>query len=147
MTGLERIVFESAKPIEIEVSIEKDDYVLIECDTGHAQDWRNKLAKVMQMKNGQLDRIGDIASLEAELVSYCLFKVVRDEKTEVVKRVPVPLETVLKLKQSITKKLFPIARRISGLLPKTSPEELKETIAQLQEQLDIMLEMEEPSKN
>lgn len=118
------------------VRIKGVDYILIECSEEDATRWRNHAIRAAKMKSGKVSAMGDIAEMEPILVSYCLHT--KD------KRQPVPLSTILQWPSRYVKPIFERAKVISGLNEKLTAAQIRERIAELQEELEEM-EAEDPT--
>jgi hypothetical protein len=152
--NIEPLVFDNPGPVEVPVKIRNvkgdlEDYVLREAPTGKGVEWRNSVARVLKTDAaGNITSAVGMAATESELVSYCLFKLEADPKTGETVRKPVNVATInLQFPSTVTKELFRVARRISGLLPKMDPTEIRKTIEELTWILKDSGNEESPAKN
>jgi len=130
--------FDDITPIEVEVFVGKEKYVLRETSGAARAIYDNARLACYEYQEGKLVKVHDIADVEILLVSLCLFKV-EDGVT------PVSTMTLKKWPSRIYKALYDRAREISGMVE--TAENLEEQIKLLQKQLSELKSKEETLKN
>lgn len=98
--------------LEKPVTIQGEGYVLVELDGRSRDKYLTSLAARMKLnKDGKPCGISNFDSLQASLISSCLFKVDALDGT----RTPVKAETIQGWRSSVIKSLFEESRKLSGL--------------------------------
>lgn len=144
--NMEAMVFETLFPIEVEVTIENDPYLLCEATNKQATKFKEAQAKATLFVNGAFAGAPTLSQTEALLVSYCLWDIKLGRTKD--KRRPVPLPTIEGWPAPIVDALFERAREISRLKPKLDKASLLKQIKELQNMLEIIEGVkEDPSKN
>lgn len=118
--SVEKMVFNDLAPVEVEVEIERDQYVLREPSEGAAVKYRNAALRAARMVDGKVTGMDGLADAEPLLVSLCLFKTNGNGA-----RVPVSLDFVMSLKPKVVRALYERVKQIGGMDdegdPKKSP--------------------------
>jgi len=147
----EKLVFDSLKPITVEVSIDGNSYILREASTESAKTYRNaKLSAARFGDKGKLQQVEGAADSQSLIVSLCLHKVVngkmytkRDGNPQ-----PTPIAEVLAWPDRITDELFKTLLKISPTLrDEKSEKDLIEEISDLQKQLQELQEKNKINRN
>lgn len=131
----EAMNFDDDTPLEVDVTIKDQKYVLVQCSQNRCETYRNEIiqrgAAIQEGGKGPKEGQG-LGNLPSMLLSWCMFHV--DESG---KRKPVHVNTIKTWPGPIAKKLFERARRISDLEDKpTTIEGLKK----LRAEIDIKIE-------
>lgn len=129
--------FDDITPIEVEVFVGKEKYILRETSGAARVIYDNARLACYEYQEGKLVKVHDIASIEVLLVSLCLF--MGDGVT------PVPEVTIKVWPGRVYKALYEKAREISGM--SDTPENLEEQIKLLQKQLSEYREKDDTLKN
>lgn len=133
--GRIRFDFTSLEPVEDEVVIQGQEYVLREADNKTAVAYRNAMMRAARMDDqGRVSMMDGMADAEPVLVHGCLFhKPTKFDSRGNPVWVPVVPAWVNSLPHRIIKPLFERARDISGLgSEKETPESLARKIADME---------------
>lgn len=134
---MSEIRFDDITPIEVEVFVGKEKYILRETSGAARVIYDNARLACYEYQEGKLVKVHDIANIEVLLVSLCLF--MSDGVT------PVPEVTIKVWPGRVYKALYEKAREISGM--SETPENLEEQIKLLQKQLSEFKAKEDTLKN
>lgn len=134
---MSEIRFDDITPIEVEVFVGKEKYILRETSGAARVIYDNARLACYEYQEGKLVKVHDIANIEVLLVSLCLF--MSDGVT------PVPEVTIKMWPGRVYKALYEKAREISGM--SETPENLEEQIKLLQKQLSEFKAKEDTLKN
>jgi uncharacterized protein (UPF0128 family) len=108
--------FEDVTPIEIDVTIAGQSYVLREATEQVAVVYRNAQLRALSLKDGKVSKVDNAANVEPLLVSLCLYKVNTDKDgNKVVSPTPVSLSVINGMRPRIVKQLYEKAKEISWL--------------------------------
>ena len=129
--------FDDITPIEVEVFVGKEKYILRETSGAARVIYDNARLACYEYQEGKLVKVHDIANIEVLLVSLCLF--MSDGVT------PVPEVTIKVWPGRVYKALYEKAREISGM--SETPENLEEQIKLLQKQLSENRDKDDTLKN
>lgn len=132
--GRLRFDFLDLPPIEDEVRIQGQDYVLREADNKTAVAYRNAILSAANVSDsGKITGIGGVAKAEPVLLAGCLFRKNTLKGTGDVQLSPVLVSWVESLPNRIVQPLFKRAKYISGLdAGRDTPESLAKKIAELE---------------
>ena len=92
------------------IRIDGKDYLIVEADSETAVSFRNIVLSKVTMENKKISGLSGIASAEPYLVSQCLKRLDKDGK-----RLPVGITEINGWKSRVVKRVYEIAREISGL--------------------------------
>jgi hypothetical protein len=134
---MSEIRFDDISPIEVEVFVGKEKYILRETSGAARVIYDNARLACYEYQEGKLVKVHDIANIEVLLVSLCLF--MSDGVT------PVSEVTIKMWPGRVYKTLYEKAREISGM--SETPENLEEQIKLLQKQLSEFKAKEDTLKN
>lgn len=134
---MSEIRFDDITPIEVEVFVGKEKYILRETSGAARVIYDNARLACYEYQEGKLVKVHDIANIEVLLVSLCLF--MSDGVT------PVSEVTIKMWPGRVYKTLYEKAREISGM--SETPENLEEQIKLLQKQLSEFKAKEDTLKN
>lgn len=134
---MSEIRFDDITPIEVEVFVGKEKYILRETSGAARVIYDNARLACYEYQEGKLVKVHDIANIEVLLVSLCLF--MSDGVT------PVSEVTIKMWPGRVYKALYEKAREISGM--SETPENLEEQIKLLQKQLSEFKAKEDTLKN
>ena len=134
---MSEIRFDDITPIEVEVFVGKEKYILRETSGAARVIYDNARLACYEYQEGKLVKVHDIANIEVLLVSLCLF--MSDGVT------PVSEVTIKMWPGRVYKALYEKAREISGM--SETPENLEEQIKLLQKQLSEFKTKEDTLKN
>jgi hypothetical protein len=129
--------FDDITPIEVEVFVGKEKYILRETSGAARVIYDNARLACYEYQEGKLVKVHDMANIEVLLVSLCLF--MSDGVT------PVPEVTIKVWPGRVYKALYEKAREISGM--SETPENLEEQIKLLQKQLSEYRDKDDTLKN
>ena len=134
---MSEIRFDDITPIEVEVFVGKEKYILRETSGAARVIYDNARLACYEYQEGKLVKVHDMANIEVLLVSLCLF--MSDGVT------PVPEVTIKVWPGRVYKALYEKAREISGM--SETPENLEEQIKLLQKQLSEYRDKDDTLKN
>jgi hypothetical protein len=134
---MSEIRFDDITPIEVEVFVGKEKYILRETSGAARVIYDNARLACYEYQEGKLVKVHDIANIEVLLVSLCLF--MSDGVT------PVSEVTIKMWPGRVYKALYERAREISGM--SETPENLEEQIKLLQKQLSEYRDKDDTLKN
>jgi hypothetical protein len=134
---MSEIRFDDISPIEVEVFVGKEKYILRETSGAARVIYDNARLACYEYQEGKLVKVHDIANIEVLLVSLCLF--MSDGVT------PVSEVTIKMWPGRVYKALYERAREISGM--SETPENLEEQIKLLQKQLSEYRDKDDTLKN
>jgi hypothetical protein len=133
--------FNDLEEIQIPVHVKNVSYILKEASGAASTAYRNAVIKRVKFgPDGKAQSLTDIASVEALLISHCLFDAQFNK--------PVPAGTIEAWPNRIKKRLFETAKEISELSEEDETEEsLTKQIKEAQEKLDKLREEKETAGN
>ena len=129
--------FDDITPIEVEVFVGKEKYILRETSGAARVIYDNARLACYEYQEGKLVKVHDMANIEVLLVSLCLF--MGDGVT------PVSEISIKVWPGRVYKALYEKAREISGM--SETPENLEEQIKLLQKQLSEYRDKDDTLKN
>jgi hypothetical protein len=134
---MSEIRFDDITPIEVEVFVGKEKYILRETSGAARVIYDNARLACYEYQEGKLVKVHDMANIEVLLVSLCLF--MGDGVT------PVSEISIKVWPGRVYKALYEKAREISGM--SETPENLEEQIKLLQKQLSEYRDKDDTLKN
>jgi hypothetical protein len=142
---MNEMVFDDLAPAEVPVRIGGERFVLREASGDAAAKYNNARMRAHKLQDGALVGLDGVGDLEPLLVSLCLYKADKDGGLPLTKagdadpRFLVPQEQIRRWKGNVQHALFDKAKELSPwLIQAPTPEALREQIALLQKQLEVL---------